>query len=159
MTLSNQRGSQNRLYLKIAMKRRNRNDQSLGRPNQRFVKRQLTTRTRTLTCSLVFNTIYHFTPNITETPGYNALQVRKAVKLSETRSTTFERRRQTFDLSAVSPAEFSAVCLPLCGPTVGFDPARKASNTFLVVSGVRSSCLEVRVIISSTECHIRRNHH
>jgi hypothetical protein len=45
----------------------------------------------------------------------------------------------TFVVNEVSPAEFSLVRLPLCGPALGFWPFAKADRIFLVVSGVRSS--------------------
>lgn len=45
----------------------------------------------------------------------------------------------TFDVSEVSPAEFSLVFRPLCGPGFGFWPFANASRIFFVVAGVRSS--------------------
>jgi hypothetical protein len=52
------------------------------------------------------------------------------------------RSELTFDVSEVSPAEFSLVFRPLCGPGFGFCPFAKASRTFFVVAGVRSSCTQ-----------------
>jgi len=48
--------------------------------------------------------------------------------------------KQTLNVSAVNPAEFSLVRRPLCGPGFGFCPFANASNIFFVVSAVRSSC-------------------
>lgn len=49
------------------------------------------------------------------------------------------RSELTFDVSEVSPAEFSLVFRPDCGPGFGFWPFANASKTFLVVAGVKSS--------------------
>ena len=50
-----------------------------------------------------------------------------------------EGKQHTLLVNDVSPAEFSLVCRPLCGPGFGFSPLAKASRIFRVVSGVRSS--------------------
>lgn len=70
----------------------------------------------------------------------------------------------TFEVSAVSPAEFSLVCRPLWGPGLGFFPDLKAFKTALVVSGVRSSCCRVKRVVrvtgmTTTHIEVIINHH
>ena len=67
-----------------------------------------------------------------------------SVRLKELRehSTLIETKNthtRTLDVRDVSPAEFSLVCRPLCGPGLGFSFFLKASRSRRVVSGVRSS--------------------
>lgn len=64
-------------------------------------------------------------------------------KYSYSTMTDNSLRGPTFDVKAVSPAEFSLVCRPLCGPGLGFSPLTNASRILLVVSGVKSSYKKV----------------
>jgi hypothetical protein len=81
--------------------------------------------------------VYDFTANIIGTLGCNALQGRMANWHVRQRRETLQER--TFEVSVVSPAEFSLVCLPLCGPTFGLPPFASSSSTFFIVPTVKSS--------------------
>lgn len=98
---------------------------------------------------------------------YHLLEFRKAefsrsiwLEANDQLSNQIAVAASTFVVKFVNPAEFSLVCLPLCGPAFGFWPFLKASRIFFVVAGVKSSWNYFENVPSPTRgMNLHRSHH